>query len=168
MLFISNVQRLKNYWLSHGVTFNTGASKADLAGFEHRFGVSLPYDLRDYFLTVNGMPEEATDNEMIRFWMLEEVKPLTTGAPSYAKTDYVTDPESLFLFADHSLWAHAYAIRLFASAEKDNEIFMIGGDCPIRLFRSFGELIDSYLTNKDLMFGPSSLPIIIPRTLKQF
>ena len=158
MLFISSVQRLKNYWFSHDVKFNTGVSESDLADFEHKFGVSLPYDLRDYFLTVNGMSEEATDNEMIRFWMLEEVKPLTTGAPSYANTDYVEDPESLFLFADYSLWAHAYAIRLFASAEKTNEIFMIGGDCPVLLFRSFGELIDSYLTNKDLMFGPSSPP----------
>lgn len=158
MLFISSVQRLKNYWFSHDVKFNTGVSESDLAGFEHKFGVSLPYDLRDYFLTVNGMSEEASDNEMIRFWMLEEVKPLTTGAPRYANTDYVKDPESLFLFADYSLWAHAYAIRLFASAEKTNEIFMIGGDCPVLLFCSFGELIDSYLTNKDLMFGQSSLP----------
>ena len=61
-------------------------------------------------------------------------------------------PEPLFLFADYSLWAHAYAIRLGASDLKKNEIFVIGGDYPMLLFHSFSELIESYLADKSLMF----------------
>lgn len=156
MVVVSNVQRLKNHWLYHDVKLNPRASEASLLAFENKFGVSLPSDLRDYFLTTNGMPQEITDNEMIRFWMLEEVTDLPTGAPGYACADCINNPESLFLFADYSLWAHAYAIRLSASPLKRNDIFIIGGDYPILLFRSFGELIESYLAGKQLMFPQSS------------
>ena len=152
MLFVSNMQRLKNNWMSHGVEFNDGVSENALAAFEHKFGVALPSDMREFFLTVNGMPEEVTDDEMIRFWMLEEVKPLPSGAPEFATGDYVDHPESLFLFADYSLWAHAYAIRLTSPEVKRNEVLLIGGDYPILLFRSFSELVDSYLADKSLMF----------------
>lgn len=138
--------------MSHGVEFNDGVSENALAAFEHKFGVALPSDMREFFLTVNGMPEEVTDDEMIRFWMLEEVKPLPSGAPEFATGDYVDHPESLFLFADYSLWAHAYAIRLTSPEVKRNEVLLIGGDYPILLFRSFSELVDSYLADKSLMF----------------
>jgi hypothetical protein len=43
---------------------------------------------------------------MIRFWMLEEVRPLKDGAPEYSDPGYVQNPESLFLFADYSIWAN--------------------------------------------------------------
>lgn len=152
MLFANRAERLKNHWLSHHVDCNVGVSEIALATFEKKFGVILPADLRNYFLTVNGMPEGVTDDEMIRFWMLEEVKALPDGAADYASQDYVDNPESLFLFADYSLWAHAYAIRLSASPLTENSIFIIGGDYPILLFRSFSELIDGYLTDKRLMF----------------
>ena len=65
-----------------------------LAAFEHEFGVSLPSDLRDYFLTMDGMPEEETDKEMIRFWRLEEVKALPTGGTG------------LFTKAGRIIWFH--------------------------------------------------------------
>lgn len=152
MLFVSNMQRLKNNWMSHGVEFNDGVSENALAAFELKFGVALPSDMHEFFLTANGMPDEVTDDEMIRFWMLEEVTPLPSKAPEFASTDYVDHPESIFLFADYSLWAHAYAIRLISPEVNRNEVFLIGGDYPILLFRSFSELVDSYLADKSLMF----------------
>ena len=153
MLSLSNAQRLKHHWLSHDVAFNDGVSPDSLAEFERRSGVVLPPDMRDYFLVVNGMPEDVSDDEMLRFWSLEEVKPLTAGAPDYATADYIDNPQSVFLFADYSLWAHAYAIRLGAAELSRNEIFIIGGDYPILLFRSFSELVESYLADKRLMFA---------------
>ena len=157
MLFISNVQRLRNHWISHNVECNSGVSEDSLVAFEDRYGVTLPTDLRDYFLTVNGMLDGVTDQDLIRFWTLEEVTPLPSGAPEYASQEYVDNPESLFLFADYSLWAHAYAIRLVSSPPNKNEILIIGGDYPIRLFQSFSDLLDSYLTDKALMFPQSSI-----------
>jgi hypothetical protein len=147
------VQKLKNHWLSHQVEFNDGVSQDCLAAFEYEFGVVLPADMREFFGTINGLPDGTTDEEMIRFWTLQEVKPLPIGAPAFATPNYIDGPESLFLFADYSLWAHAYAIRLGASDLKKNEIFLVGGDYPVLLFHSFSELIESYLADKSLMFG---------------
>jgi hypothetical protein len=56
MLFVSNMQRLKNNWISHGVEFNDGVSENALAAFEHKFAVALPSDMREFFLIANGMP----------------------------------------------------------------------------------------------------------------
>jgi len=98
------------------------------------------------------MSPDATDDMLIRFWMLDEVKALPEGAPDYASPHYIESPESLFLFADFSLWAHAYAVRLTADPPETNEIFLIGSQTPILLFQSFSEFVDRYLTNKDLLF----------------
>ena len=155
--FPSIGQSLRNHWLSHNVEFNVGVSTAALESFEKDNDVILPGDLRDYFLSVNGMLAEATDDVLFRFWMLEEIRSLPEGAPDYADPRYIENPESLFLFADFSLWAHAYAVRLTDTQPKTNEIFLIGSDSPILLFQSFSEFVDSYLTNKDLMFPHASM-----------
>lgn len=144
-------QSLRNHWLSHNVEVNGGVSGVTLESFEQKYGVILPADLRDYFRSVNGMPSGVCDEEFIRFWMLEEVKPLPEGALDYSNPRYVDSPESLFLFADYSIWAHAYAIRLTSDPLKTNEVIIIGGDSPIPLFESFSELVDNYLTNERLL-----------------
>lgn len=150
-------QSLRNHWLSHNMQFNDGVSAAELEFFEKNNSVILPADLRDYFLSVNGMADGATDDVLIRFWTLEETRALPEGAPDYANSDYVENPESLFVFADFSLWAHAYAIRLTATLPTINEVFIIGTEYPILLFRSFSEFVGSYLTNKDLLFPQTAI-----------
>jgi hypothetical protein len=149
MSFNSVGQILRTHWLLHEVEINDGVSEAALNSFERKYGVVLPADLRDYFLSVNGMPDGVSDEALIRFWTLEEVKPLPEGAPAYAKAEYIKNPESVFLFADYSLWAHAYAIRLTAEPVESNELFVIGGKSAISLFASFSELVDSYIKDKE-------------------
>ena len=75
---------LKNHWLSQGLEINSGVSREELAAFESRYQVSLPSDLRDYFLTVNGMAEGVSDDALIRFWSLNEVKPIPEEAPGFS------------------------------------------------------------------------------------
>lgn len=122
-----------------------------LKSFEARFDVILPTDLRNYFSCVNGMPLGATDDALIRFWMLEEVVPLSQGAPEYSHPQYIRNPDSLFLFADYSIWAHAYAIQLTTVSVESNKIYVIGYDSPILLVDSFSEFVDNYLINKELL-----------------
>jgi hypothetical protein len=140
---------LKNRWLSRGLEVNPGVSKEKLSQFESRYQVSLPADLRDYFLTVDGMAEGVTDDALIRFWSLNEVKPIPAEAPEFARPSYIREAESLFVFADYSIWAHAYAIRLSSSTENANPIVVIGGEKPIKVFDSFSDLVSSYLIDPD-------------------
>jgi hypothetical protein len=151
MEFTSVGESLKRHWSSHDVEINAGVSEAELEAFEEKYGVVLPDDLRDYFRCVNGMPPDVVDDGMIRFWMLEEMKPLPQSAPQYSDGTYVQNPETLFLFADYSLWAHAYAIRLGKRALESNEVIIIGYESPKSISDSFSRFVDSYLTSKDLL-----------------
>ena len=109
----------------------------------------MPADLRDYFLTVNGMAQGVTDDALIRFWSLNEVKPIPEEAPDYSDPSYIEEAESLFLFADYCIWSHAYAIRLSSRSESPNPVIIIGDENPTRLFESFSELVNNYLSDPD-------------------
>jgi hypothetical protein len=149
--FTSVGESLKRHWSSHNVKINVGVSKAELDAFNAKHGVVLPEDFRDYFFCVNGMPRDEVDDGMIRFWMLAEIVPLTQGAPAFCDPSYISNPESLFLFADYSIWAHAYAIRLGNAASHSKEVVIVGYDSPLTVSSSFSEFVDIYLTNKDLL-----------------
>lgn len=151
MEFTSVGESLKRHWSSNDVEINAGVSEAELKAFEAKYGVVLPKDFREYFSCVNGMPPDVVDDGMIRFWMLEEIKPLPQGAPEYSDSSYVKNPESLFLFADYSIWAHAYAIRLGSVRLQSNEVIIIGYKSPVLISHSFSEFGDHYLTDKNLL-----------------
>lgn len=144
---------LKNHWLSQGIEVNPGVSREELRAFESRYQVSLPSELRDYFLTVNGMADGFSDDALIRFWSLSEVKPIPEEAPDYSDPSYIEGAETLFLFADYCIWSHAYAIRLSSNSENPSPIIVIGGETPIRIFESFSELVSNYLTDADLLLS---------------
>lgn len=128
------MQRLKAHWVSRQISCNEGLTEDSVTTFEGQWRVVLPEDMREFYLTLNGMPDYTTDDEVIRFWRLDEVKPFTAESPQMATPDYIDNPESLFVFADYSIWAHAYAIRLAEHKLDSNEIFIIGGYYPILLF----------------------------------
>ncbi len=140
---------LKTYWLSNGIEINPGVSNEELTAFESNYQVSLPSDLRDYFLTVNGMAEGVRDDALIRFWSLNEVKPIPETAPAYSDPSYIEEAQSLFLFADYCIWSHAYAIRLSFNRQASNPIIIIGEQTPTRMFDTFSELASSYLRAPD-------------------
>lgn len=151
MEFTSVGESLKRHWSSHDVEINAGVSEAELKAFEEKYGVVLPDGLRDYFRCVNGMPADVVDDGMMRFWMLEEIEPLPQGAPQYSDGTYIQNPETLFLFADYCLWAHAYAIRLGNRVLELNEVIIIGYESPKLISDSFSSFVDTYLTSKDLL-----------------
>lgn len=95
------------------------------------------------------MPHDVIDDGMIRFWMLKQLKPLPQGAPQFSDASYIAHPESLFLFADYSIWAHAYAIRLGRVPLHSHEVIIIGYESPVTIAQCFSEFVDQYLTDKD-------------------
>ena len=139
--------KLKNHWVSRGVEVNPGVSAEELEAFESKYQVVLPADLRDYFLTVDGMVEGVMDQGCFNFWSLKAVKPIPEDSPNYSDR-YIKDARSFFVFADFLIWSHAYAVRL-SSTDAPNTIFMIGGETPIRMFDSFSEFVSVYLSDPD-------------------
>lgn len=144
-------ESLRKFWLRQGVRLNVGASEDELASFEAKYHVRLPSDFRDYFAAVNGFDGSETwmtDDEVITFLGLGEVKPL-----SEYWSPRVADADSYFVFADYSLAAHVYAIRLNDSGDR-NAVVVVYDVKPIQVADSFSEFVKGYLGNNTAVLYP--------------
>lgn len=125
-----------------------GAAEAELRGFEGRHGVRLPEAVRDYFHHVGGM-SPAVDQDLIRFWPLEEVTALARAwvpAP---------DAERWFVIADYAMWTWAYVVRLSADAREAAPVAVSFGGAELRpIAASFEEFVEMYLRRDPLVISP--------------
>jgi hypothetical protein len=145
-------ETLKRYWQRHGIKLNLGASEEELAAFESKYQVGLPEDLREYFATVNGFDGSEhwmTDENVITFLTLNEMKSL-----SEAWSPKIADAASSFVFADYSLSAHVYAIRLFNGSENDNPVVVAYDENPVKVASSFSEFVQGYLEDNNAVLFP--------------
>jgi len=137
-------------WRQSEVEIRPGASGTQVSQFEKRYGVVLPRDLRAFLRVVNGMhPNDMDPVEHFRFWPIEEIKPVTEEFPDNKALASLGD---LFLFADYSLWAHGYGIRLFSDAGLANEVMLVGGEYPRVIGSSFEDFLRRYLYEPSTLF----------------
>jgi hypothetical protein len=147
--------RLRDYWAAQDVGSGVPVSEIELVAHERRYGVGLPSDLRAYFLEINGMARHEErgldwDEDLIRFYPLFEFRPLDEEWPDTA----VSGPRELFVFADCSIWVWGYVIRL--SGETAGEVYIVGGDEPVRVACSFSEFLERYLARDRTGIYPQS------------
>src|SRR5436190_1037418 len=101
----SLLKEVARRWREQGLNVASGASPSELRDFESTFQVQCPEDFAMYLLTLGGMPDGTWDEHLIRFWPLAEIRPVEGETDSPADPDY-------FVFADYSISAHEYGIRL--------------------------------------------------------
>jgi hypothetical protein len=89
--------------------------------------------MQAYFLAVNGTNDNWADDCLLAFWPLQKVKP-------------ASEPAGLFIFADHSVSACEYAIRLSQTESEPCPVVVIGGPEPRVVADSFSEFVEIYLT----------------------
>lgn len=53
-----------------------------------------------------------------------------------------TEHGQALLFADYSLWAHAYAVQ----PDAPHHVLLVGGDSPRDLEMQFDEFVDAYIS----------------------
>ena len=146
-------QRLVDYWRRCGVTIRPGVDLAAVVTFEAEYQTVLPSDVRSYFEVVDGMWDQM-DPDLIRFWPLNEMKPVhevLTGA----NPDRFAYP-SCFLFADHCISCWCYAVKLGESSEERGAVFLVtGGEPPgKKLADSIAEFVEMYLTDVKSIYPP--------------
>lgn len=162
--------RLREYWRRHGAVALEGASAADVALFEGRYGVKCPEDFRAYWLAMNGMdlfgkhPRPATgernfgdqDDQGFSFWPLEQVYRLSEGRPPKEEPIKFRGSDEYFVFADYMQWSWAYAIRLLPTISPANEVVIIGArSAPsLRVAANFEEFVRLYLDDYRRLFPP--------------
>ena len=78
---------------------------------------------REYFLVANGTKEGQwgmEDEDLVSFWHFAQIRPLSEPWPSLP----ASEASGLFVFADWSIDAHQWAIRLNADAAAPAPIFI--------------------------------------------
>ncbi|MGQ0634632.1 MAG: SMI1/KNR4 family protein [Planctomycetaceae bacterium] len=146
----SLLSRLMAKWKSHGIECPAGISPADIAAFEQRHFVVLPADMREYFLTVNGMGERgACDNDLFSFWPLQSLISIAEDLPD--RCSKFAESSIYFMFADHSVALPTYAIRLSSNPDNANPIVSVFADFGAFevevVFGSFTDFVSHYLDN---------------------
>jgi hypothetical protein len=92
-------------WRADSIDIRPGVTDDGLCAFEHRFTIELPLDVVTYLKRVDGMPDNAMDAELFRFWQLRELNLVSSLLPRDA-----TALDRHFVFADHSIQAYHFSI----------------------------------------------------------
>ena len=143
--------RLIAFWSDSAIKMNAGADEAALRRFESHYRVMLPSDMRRYFLHVDGMAEDEMDPvHHVRFWSVQELQPVPDAFEDPVYQEQVF--RDFYIFADYSLWAHAYAIRLADMVTLRHGVCIVGGEAPRTVAGSFAEFIESYLVRPQMIF----------------
>lgn len=143
----SITEQLKKTWSTQGIKLRSEASPAQLAAFETKYKIRLPGELSEFLAAVNGFDCSESlmwDEELITFLGTDEIKPLGEYWSPEAEGS-----EMYFVFADHCIAAHVYAIHLSDKLDHENEIVVVYDLTPVKVATSFREFIQGYM-NKDL------------------
>src|SRR5690242_19516796 len=95
------VRRMIADWQNENIPIRSGVDELALQRFEHKNGVKVPADMREYFSTVNGMGDHYDEANFFRFWPIEQVKPVREYLPIFAEK--FPQFANYFLFFDHSI-----------------------------------------------------------------
>ena len=143
-------KKLKRHWKSKNLRIAHGASKQDLQTFEARYGVVLPKDFRDYFLSVDGMLQIANhecDPDGFGFYPLVRVKNVVEEYAELSKRLRQTRRthkrilSSLITSSGPGRTRYAYQMTF----HELNEVIHVGTIRPKVIANSFSEFVDMYL-----------------------
>jgi hypothetical protein len=140
----STLSWLKHRWEASGTSLRQGVSEHDIRAFERRYRVTLPDDLAEYFRRLDGMNDGETDERLMRFWRLDELRPIHEVTPPLGMPYH-----GFFCFADCPLGTYddplgtpCYAIRLLPGAA---HVIIIRGNAVSCVADSFSQFLDAYL-----------------------
>ncbi len=133
------VARIVDSWKALGLEFGPGCEE-QVTRFKRLHDLELPSAFEMFYLAQGGMSGGATDEKLLRFWPLIEIRPVR----DHPSLEHLPSSRRYFEFMDWSIWAHTYAVDL-ASAEGD--VVLLGGPRVIPVAGSFAELLRLYANN---------------------
>jgi len=134
-------RRVADKWASEAVAL-APAKNDDLDAFEQEHGLAIPPLLRSIYLESNGTVDASVD--LFHFWPIQEWTPPMAHVPKASEEEHI----GMFVIADYSLWAHAYAV-----CPSDGKVYLVGGVSPILVAPSTESFFRAYLDCPDDLFG---------------
>jgi SMI1/KNR4 family protein SUKH-1 len=136
-------EMLRAKWAKSGILAAGGAGQSQIAGFEKRYGVVLPEDIRAYFANINGTKVGRLgmdDDDLIGFWHLDQVR-------TFAEEDIadLADAARTFAFADQSICVYTYVVRLCGDATAPTPVIAAVGSSNVTVSPSFLDFIERYI-----------------------
>ncbi len=157
----TELEVIKRRWKALRIPERPGNSDEAIGEFERRKRVRLPTEMREFFRFIDGMETGYMDEELIAFWPLAEVDMVPTklaafrGIPDYGGIESsLPDAASYFVFADHSIWVHVYAVKLSAAPTAPSPVLWIAGDRWEMLASSFGDFPNRYARDPGSVLFP--------------
>jgi hypothetical protein len=132
-------------WRREVGSVRRGAAETTIAGFEQKYGVVLPLDVRTYFRSVDGTGDRTVDDLCYRFWSLAEVQPVedvVAGELSFP---------GCFVFADHLAESWLYAVNLSMNLLHPAAVYRVLGENESSepLAPSFKEFMKRYVADPE-------------------
>jgi hypothetical protein len=157
-----DVELIRQRWQALGVPVRDGLLPEAIRDFERRYHVRLPDDFQRFYRCIDGMEYGSTDNALYCFWPLSHIGPIPEklagcrGIPDYGGIESaLPEAESYFVFADHSIWVHVYAIRLSVDPDTAAPVVWIAdGQTWAPLAASFGEFLERYAADPWSVLAP--------------
>jgi hypothetical protein len=153
----STIEELKCRWEASGTSLRPGVSERQIGAFERRYRAKLPDDLAEYFRCVDGMNEGETDERLMRFWRLDELRPIREITPALCMPY-----DGFFCFADCPLGTYddplgtrSYAIRLLAGVA---HVIIVHRSAVSCVADSFSQFLESYLAVRSECSTSGQLP----------
>ncbi|MCI0390344.1 MAG: SMI1/KNR4 family protein [Acidobacteria bacterium] len=153
-------QQLIESWRAQNLPIQTACREDDVKSFETRYEISLPQDIREYFLNVNGMTPYGPgyqDEEGFSFWSLETMRTLMEENEELDRHYLrLTGENSFFLFCDYMDWRYAYAVKILPGSSVAEGIYFVCCRNPIKIADSFSDFVRLYLEQSDQLYPPGA------------
>ncbi|MBD2768747.1 SMI1/KNR4 family protein [Hymenobacter sp. BT664] len=138
---------LQSLWATTDADLIKDITEDNITDFEQKHRISIPTDLQEYFLYLNGSRGEYDDN-FFRFYPLDNFLNVRfkfedwIGMPYYKDLNQTLFPiEECFVFADYLFHSLTLAIHLYKDKESvlDNYIYCLCGGKYKIVAKSFTE-----------------------------
>jgi hypothetical protein len=130
--------------LEEGGAVRAGVPEARLRIFEQLNHVTLPADMRIFYLGTDGMEYEFPFESFVRVLPIDEVVPVKREFPGH-------QPEDAFLIGDAMISAHFYAIDVAGTAGAAGSVYLADPQ-PLRVTRSFAEFVEEVLSDSRRLY----------------
>jgi hypothetical protein len=118
------LDQLVEYWRRQHISpADVTATLEDIVQWEEKFGVSLPRDLREYVIRVNGILK----GEQLEFGDdMMSFLPLSAVVPEAQWWNEDHNEPGLFVFVDFLISSHWWCVRLTPDVAEHTQVFVRG------------------------------------------